>query len=193
MDVEAAIRTRRSVPAVSDRRPERAEVAAILDLAVLAPTHHLTQPWRFIVLTGDALPALGAVMGERIRRETPDDPRLEDKVAAEAARPMRAPVVIVVVYTPSQHPKALQDEDRAGVAAATQNLLLAAHARGLGAFWRTGPAALDPAVAAHLGLAAGPPPEEILGFIYLGYPAQEPPPAKPRASAAERTTWLGWE
>lgn len=199
MDVEEAIRSRRSIAAVTGQRPPRSDVEALLQAAVHAPTHHMTQPWRFIVLAGDALAELGAVMGERVRRESPGDPRLEEKVAAEAGRTALAPTIVAVVYTPSTHPKAIAAEDRAAVAAAIQNLLLAAHNRGLATYWRTGPAALDPGVARHLGLnPAAPsdpaaPGEEIVGFVYLGYAAQEPPPAKPRVSAADRTTWRGWD
>jgi nitroreductase len=182
--------SRRSIGAVTDEQPERADIEALLDAAVRAPTHYLTEPWRFIVLAGPAREELGEVMGRRVRSELDGDPRLEEKVRFEAGRPLRAPVVLTVVYTPSSNPKAVENEDRYAVGAAMQNVLLAAHARGLAGFLRTGPAATDPAVAKHLGLAPG---EEIAGFIYLGYPAQEdPPPAKPRTDAAERTTWKGW-
>ena len=182
--------SRRSVATVTDRRPEQGDVEALLEAAVRAPTHHLTEPWRFIVLAGPELGALGEVMGRRIRRERPGDPRIEERVAAEASRPLRAPVIVTVVYTPSDHPKAIENEDRYAVGAAMQNLLLAAAARGLGAFLRTGPAATDPEVAEFLGLGGG---EEVAGFIYLGYPAsEEQPPPKPRTHPAERTIWRGW-
>ncbi|HLI55779.1 MAG TPA: nitroreductase family protein, partial [Actinomycetota bacterium] len=98
-----------------------------------------------------------------------------------------------VIYTPSDHPKAVATEDRSSVGAAMQNILLAAHARGLATFLRTGPASLDPGVASHLGLNPGPPPEEIAGFIYLGYAAADPPPPKQRTSVGELTSWRGWE
>ena len=193
------------MPTMSEERPSRAEVEDLLDAAVMAPTHHMTQPWRFIVVAGKARDALGSVMGSRVRRELPDDPHLEEKVAAEAGRTARAPVIITVVYVPSSHPKAIENEDRYAVGAAMQNLMLAAQARGLSTFLRTGPASLDPGVAAHLGLSAGDGggggqggdggqrPEEIAGFIYLGRAQGNPPPAKPRVPAAERTTWLGWD
>ncbi|HEU5001756.1 MAG TPA: nitroreductase [Actinomycetota bacterium] len=191
MDVIEAIQSRRSVPALTDQVPSRNEVEALLDAAVMAPTHHMTQPWRFVVVQGVAREAMGAVMGERVRREQGGDPMVDSKVAAEEARPLRAPVIIVVVYTPSDHPKAVAMEDRYSVGAAMQNILLAAHDRGLAAFLRTGPAALDPDVARHLGLAVdGEAPEEIAGFIYLGYPAAEAPPAKQRTDPRERTVWL---
>jgi nitroreductase len=193
VEVSEAIHSRRSVPVMTAERPSRADVEALLEAATMAPTHHMTQPWRFVVVAGEAREALGAVMAERVRRELAGDPHVEERARAEAARPLRAPVVVVVVYRPSDHPKAVENEDRFSVGAAMQNILLAAHARGLATFLRTGPAAADPAVAAHLGLTPGPPAEEIAGFIYLGYPAQEPPPAKARTSAAERTDWLGWD
>lgn len=181
---------------MSDRQPGREEIEGLLQAAVMAPNHHLTQPWRFIVLAGAAREALGAVMGERVRRELPDDSHLAEKVAAEAGRTTRAPVIIVVVYVPSDHPKAIEHEDRYAVGAAMQNLMLAAHARGLATYLRTGPASLDAGVAAHLGLAAGGAgrePEEVAGFIYLGTAQGVAPPAKARAEASGRTTWLGWD
>jgi nitroreductase len=129
-------------------------------------------------------------MGRRARRELAGDPHLEEKVRFEEARPLRAPVILTAVYTPSTNPKAIAMEDRYSVGAAMQNVLIAAHARGLAGFLRTGPAASDPAVTEHLGLAPG---EEIAGFIYLGHPAdQEPPPPKPRTEPADRTIWRGW-
>ena len=191
MEAYQAIMSRRSIGAVTDERPERADIEALLAAAVRAPNHHLTEPWRFIVLAGPARHELGEVMGRRVRSELASDPRLEEKVRFEEGRPLRAPVILTVVYTPSTNPKAVENEDRYSVGAAIQNVLLAAHARGLAGFLRTGPAATDPAVAEHLGLAPG---EEVAGFIYLGHPAPEdPPPPKARTEAAERTTWNGWD
>lgn len=178
---------------MTGEQPARADVEALLEAATMAPTHHMTQPWRFVVLAGQAREELGEAMGARVRRESADDPHLQEKVQSEAARPLKAPVVITVVYTPSDHPKAVVAEDRSSVGAAMQNVLLAAHTRGLSTYLRTGPASLDPGVAAHLGLKAGPPPEEIAGFIYLGYAAQDPPPAKPRTGAGDLTEWRGWD
>jgi len=191
LEAYQAIMSRRSIGAVTDERPERADIEALLAAAVRAPNHHLTEPWRFIVLAGPARHELGEVMGRRVRSELASDPRLGEKVRFEEGRPLRAPVILTVVYTPSTNPKAVENEDRYSVGAAIQNVLLAAHARGLAGFLRTGPAATDPAVAEHLGLAPG---EEVAGFIYLGHPAPEdPPPPKARTEAAERTTWNGWD
>jgi len=83
-------------------------------------------------------------------------------------------------------PKVLELENYAAAAAATQNMLLAAHALGLGAKWRTGEWARDPKVKEFLGLDTD---QHIVGFIYIGYPefvAQEPA----RPSFEDRTVWM---
>lgn len=190
MDALDAIMTRRSAGKTDGRRPSKEEVATLLEAATRAPTHHITEPWRFVVLAGPALEALGEVMARRVRRESPGDPFLEKKAEAERARPKRAPVIVTVVYVPSTHPKAVEVEDRYAVGAALQNMLLAAHAMGLAAYLRTGPAANDPEVARFLGLAEG---EEVAGFVYVGYPAEEPGPLTHRRPAEERTSWKGWD
>ena len=101
----------------------------------------------------------------------------------------RAPVVIACCVHPGEDPVEAR-EDRDAVAAAIQNLLLAAHARGLGAMWRTGAAVNDPEVRAALGLDDR---EEVVGFVYLGR-LLAPPPGKgpPRRAVEELTTWRGW-
>ncbi|MGH2768232.1 MAG: nitroreductase family protein [Actinomycetota bacterium] len=190
MEAVEAIMTRRSIAQMAGHRPERASVVKLLQAAVRAPNHHLTQPWRFIVLTGRGLDALGEAMAERIRRESVGDPDLARKVEAERARPHRAPVIVTVVYVPSEHPRAVEAEDRYAVGAAIQNVLLAAHAEGLATYLRTGPAAQDPAVRSLLGLTEG---EEIAGFVYLGYPSTAPGPLTQREPAEERVRWIGWD
>lgn len=190
LDALEAIFTRRSVSKVLDRRPDKDAVARLLDAAVRAPNHHLTEPWRFIVLAGEALDRLGDVMAERVRSERAGASDLESRIRLERARPRRAPVIVTVVYVPSDNPKAVELEDRHSVGAAMQNILLAAHAEGLGAYLRTGPAATDPAVHRFLGLTAE---EQVAGFIYVGYPAEGIPSPTPRTAAAERTAWQGWD
>jgi nitroreductase len=176
---------------MTPQRPPKEVVTKLLTAAVRAPTHHLTQPWRFIVLTGEGLDRLGEAMAGRVERQYAGTDDLPQRVALEKKRPHRAPVIVAVVYRPSENPKAIEREDRYAVGAAMQNLLLAAHSLGFGAYLRTGPAAEDPGVGEFLGLLAG---EEVAGFIYLGYPgeAAEPLPLSERDDATARTTWVGW-
>ncbi|HEY8202733.1 MAG TPA: nitroreductase [Actinomycetota bacterium] len=189
MDALEAIFTRRSVAKVSDERPSREEIARLLEAAVRAPTHHLTEPWRFVVLTGPVLEALGDVMAESVRQERAGSPDVEMRAELARARTLRAPVIVAVVYVPSTHLRALEVEDRYSVGAAIQNLLLAAHATGLAAHLRTGVAATDPAVHTFLELREG---EDIAAFVYLGYPADAPSTPTRRTPAEDRTIWLGW-
>ena len=191
MDVEEAIHARRSIAKVTDERPDRSDIAALLDAAVRAPTHHLTQPWRFIVLAGSALDDLGVAMAERLRASSPDADDLAERMELERSRPRRAPVIIVVIYTPSTNPKAVEVEDRYSVGAAMQNILLAATGRGLGAYLRTGPASRYAGVERHLGLEEA---EEIAGLIYVGIPAGDQDAALSRRTAAEdMTEFRGWD
>lgn len=191
MDPIEWITTRRMCARVLETPPARHEIERLIEAAVCAPNHHLTQPWRFIVLSGKALDDLGEVMAATVRAEHAGSPDVEQKVEQERVRPKRAPVIVTVIYVPSDHPKAIEMEDRYAVGAAVENMLLAAHSMGLGAFWRTGAASTDPGVREFLGLRDE---EEIAAFVYLGYPSRDPqPPPKRRASAANLTTWLAEE
>jgi nitroreductase len=128
-----AIMTRRSVPRVGDRAPDEATIERLIAAATRAPTHHLTQPWRFIVLRGDARKRLGEAWAEGTRRAGKDPEGI-------VAKALRAPVIICVVGRPKTHlPKVVEREEHHAVGAAIQNLLLAAHDAGLGAMVRTGP------------------------------------------------------
>ena len=107
----------------------------------------------------------------------------------ERNKPLRAPVLIAVAAVPSPDPRVVEVEEVAAVAAGVQNMLLAAEALGLGAMWRTGDAAYNPAVKRFLGL---PDAAHLIAFVYLGYP--EVMPARERDDVATRhTTWLGWD
>lgn len=182
METLEAIMTRRSVPKVSDRAPDTATIERLLDAAVRAPTHHVTEPWRFIVLRGDALHGLGAAWAAGVERAG----KSAEGIAAKA---LRAPVVIAVIARPKTHlPKVVEVEEHHAIGAAIQNILLAAHALGLGAMVRTGPVATLPEVLDFLGLGDS---EHVAGFVYVGYPVDphDRRPLSRRTSAASVTQW----
>ena len=185
MDAYEAILTRRSVPKVTEVVPARGEIQRLLEAAVRAPTHHLTQPWRFVVLTGEARDELGEawVAGQELTGK--DTTGLAEKTR-------RAPVIICVIEKPHlNNPKCVEVEEHYSVGAAMQNILLAAHALGLGAMIRTGPCATMDQVRAYLGVDED---ELIAGLIYVGYPApgDSERPMTRRTPAAEITEWRGW-
>jgi nitroreductase len=181
-----AIITRRSVPRVTERAPDRAAIAKLLEAAVRAPNHHITEPWRFVVLAGPAREELGEAWASGARRVGKDPAAARDKA-------LRAPVIICVVARPKRgHPKVVEIEEHHAIGAALQNILLAAHDMGLGAMLRTGPAATMPEVRDYLGVASD---EYIAAFVYVGYPPEgdERRPRSRRTEAAQLTEWRGWE
>jgi nitroreductase len=152
---------------------------------VRAPNHHITEPWRFVVLAGDARCELGEAWAAGTARDGGDPARARDK-------PLRAPVIVCVIARPRRnHPKVVEVEEHHAIGAAMQNILLAAHDAGLGAMVRTGDAAAMPEVRAYLGLADE---EAIAGFIYVGYPPEgdDARPRSRRKDASELTEWRGW-
>jgi nitroreductase len=184
MDVFEAIHNRRSHKKVKPDALPRELIEKMLEAAAQAPNHYKVRPWRFVVMTGDARHRLGHAMSESLRERHPEYP--QEAFDKAHATPLQAPVVIAVGVDKPTEAKVLEIENISAVAAATQNLLLAAHALGLGAKWRTGEWARDAKVKRFLGFQ---PDQHIIGFIYIGYPeaAIEYPP---RPSFEERTTWM---
>ncbi len=126
----AAIMSRRSIGRIAPDPIPRERIAELLGAAVRAPNHHLTGPWRFVVLAGDARREIGeAHLRARLRAEPELPAEAHEK---EATRLERAPVVIVCCVRPGGDAVQAR-EDRDAVAAGIQNLLLAARARGLAA------------------------------------------------------------
>lgn len=182
MDALDCLLTRRSVPPafLAAPGPDAAALDTLMRAAVTAPDHgHLT-PWRFRVLEGEARRALGDLFAQALQRREPDAP--EPLVEKERQKPCRAPTVIVVsAEVQPDIAKVPPIEQHLAAGAAIQNMLVAAHALGLGAIWTTGANAYDDGVKAGLGLAPG---EDIVGFVHLGTPTSLPP-ARPRPDPAD--------
>ena len=151
MDIEQAIRTRRTHKAFGAEPVERKTLDELFELARWAPNHHATNPWRFRVV--------GRVALERLKQAAGKE---------QAAKLGRAPTLIVVSATLIGDP--LQDEeDLHATAIAAYIVLLVAHARGLVGYWRTPAVLRTPEGRAAVGLA---PQEHVLGLIHLGPPRQ---------------------
>ncbi len=184
MDALDDIFTRHSISKVKPDPVPREMIEKLLAAAVQAPNHFRIRPWRFVVLTGEARNRLGDVMAQAYRRRHPECPEMETN--GERVKPLRAPVLIAVGVEPPSEPKVIEIENICAVAAAAENILLAANALGLGAMWRTGAGAREPEVKQFLGLQ---PDQHLIAFIYVGYP--EPQPERPeRPSFEDRTTWM---
>jgi len=184
MDAIEAIFSRQSVKNVRPDPVPRALIEQLLAAGAQAPNHHKVRPWRFVVLTGAARNRLGEVLAQDLLRRNPATP--EAALAIERAKPLRAPVLIAIGVDKATAPKVVEYENVCAAAAAAENILLAAHALGLGGMWRSGQPIFEPAVRLALGLAAD---QQMVGFLYIGYPAAELP-APARLGAEDRTVWL---
>jgi nitroreductase len=168
MELEEAIRSRRTHKAYGAEPVDRATLDELLDLARWAPNHHLTNPWRFRVLGPGALQ------------------RLKDAADAEAAGKLdRAPTLVAVSVLQTGDPVA-DEEDLCAAACASYIVLLAAHGRGLAGYWRT-PAVLRTSEGrAALGIGDD---ERAIGLLHLG-PARQDQRAPDRAPRNDVVRYL---
>jgi len=168
MQLEQAIRTRRTHKAFGRDPVDRATLDELLELARWAPNHDLTNPWRFRVVGPGALT------------------RLKRAAGPEAATKLdRAPTLVVASVVIAGDP--VQDqEDLLAAACATYIVLLGAHARGLAGYWRTPEVLRRDAGREAVGVPAG---ERVLGLIHLGH-ARQQREAPERAPTSEYVTYL---
>lgn len=153
-----------SIPALEGPGPTPQQLENMYRAALRAPDHGALKPWRFINIAGDARQKLGELYLQAVAT---DKPLSVDQQAKFRNMPLRAPLIIVAIAATQEHPKVPRSEQVIAAGCAVQNLLLAAHAQGLGAIWRTGELAYHPVVMAGLGLQEG---EEIVGYLYVGTP-----------------------
>lgn len=184
MDILEAIHTRHSVGKVKPDLVARELIEQLLSAGVQAPNHYNVRPWRFVVLTGAGRERLGDVLADVFQQKFPNVSA--DALNKERAKPLRSPVVIAVGVDKPAEAKVSEIENMSAVAAACENILLAAHGLGLAAQWRTGDPANDPDVKKFLGLDVD---QHILAFLYIGYP-DVPPATDERPSFEDRTIWM---
>jgi nitroreductase len=168
MDVETAIRTRRTHKAYDPEPLDRATLLELFELARWAPNHHLTSPWRFRVLGPEALAALKEAAGPE-----------------QAGKLDRAPTLVAVSSVRGADP-VVDEEDLLATAVAAYVVLLGAHGRGLAGYWRTPGVLRTGAGCAALGIGDD---ERAVGLLYLGRPRQEQAPPE-RAPVADVATFL---
>src|ERR687885_1722544 len=169
MELEAAIRERRTHKAYGAEPVDRRTLEELFELARWAPNHNLTNPWRFRVLGPRALERLKAAAGP------------------EAAGKLdRAPTLVAVSVTQTGEDPVRDEEDLIAGAIAAYIVLLAAHGRGLAGYWRTPAVLRSDAGRAALGV---PDDEQIIGLLHLGPPRQERQPPE-RAPTGDVVTFL---
>lgn len=165
MDALTALKTRRSVKPkdLPPGCPSEAELAEILTIGLRVPDHGKLCPWRIVRLEGEGQRKLGEVAAAQFMAMNPDANAQQRE--HEAQRFQRAPLVLAVLSTPKESPKAPRWEQELSAGAVCTNILHACHALGYGASWLTEWVAFNPAVTVALG---GDIDTRIAGFIYIG-------------------------
>ena len=186
-------RTRRTIKPIAmdpSREIPRALLEELLEDAIWAPTHGLTQPWRFHIFdTKESRDRLAEALVGIYEATTPEGQWDSGKRAKLDGGPRRAPMVIALLARVVPGGKIQEWEEIAAVSCAAQNLVLSAQEKGLGSFWSSPPAACSPEFASWLG---ADPNDRPLGLIYLGWPLPDAPvPVSSRVPLAERVVWHG--
>ena len=184
MELFEAIYARRTNGKVKPDALPREVIEKLLSAAVQAPNHYKVRPWRFVVLTGKGRNKLGEVMAASFFDRNPVTP--PEGLDKTRALPLRAPVVIAVGVDKPTDSKTIEIENISAASAACMNILLAAHALGLGAKWSTGEWARDARVKGFLGFTED---QFVLGFIYIGYPDVQPD-LYVRQGFEDRVVWM---
>ena len=201
VDLTETIQQRRSIRRYTQKPISPEKIRKILEAATWSPSAHNAQPWQFIVLFEEESKCnLADAMGEAWLRELKKDgiPKLtrESSVRSSADKFSTAPALILACLTleamdsyPDEKRKLIEHELAVqSLGAAIQNLLLTAHAEGIGACWYCAPTFCKDAVRKTLKI-----PKEIepQALITLGYPAERPqaPPRKPLEAVVSKEEW----
>ena len=165
MNQQLQFLNRHSTPAkaLAEPAPDDGQLKQILEIAMSAPDHGRIHPYRFITIRGEARTELSKVFGEAIKRRDPDVS--DEYLKKQKDKPLRSPLIVVVVACLIESPKIPEIEQMLSAGAAAHNTLLASNAMGYGSIWLTGDNAYDPYVCNALELADN---EKIIGFIYIG-------------------------
>lgn len=173
MDAITALHQRVSSPRLTAPAPTEEQLDILFRAAGRAADHGNMRPWRFAVIEGMGLDRLGNIF---VKAATARNPEITaPEIERFLSMPKRAPMIILAIAKCQPNPKVPDMEQIIAAGAATQNLLNAAFALGIGAVWRTGDMAYDPIVKQALGVQGN---EELIGFIYIGTPTVPPHPPR---------------
>jgi nitroreductase len=187
MDAISAITKRTSVRRFRPDPVPREAVETLLECAVRAPNHKLTEPWRFAILTGKARDRFAEIRARHRLKRYSDPATAEAQAAADKVRrESRETPVFVVIMVALNPDEITREEDYAATMMATANLMIAAESLGLGTYLRTGGVMKDPSL---LELAGVPGNFRVVGILSLGYPAEQEQPRR-RKPVSELTRWI---
>ena len=163
MDAITALHTRVSVSRVRAPGPDPLTLEQIIKAGLRTADHGLLRPWRFLLIRDKSLEKLANLFAEASLADTPDISASElDSIRSKA---LRAPLVLVGIACPRQHPKIPVTEQHLSTAGALQNMVKEEYVLNVGAIWRMGRMAEHPIVRQGVGVNES---ESIIGYLYMG-------------------------
>lgn len=164
-------------------------IEEMLENANWAPTHKLTQPWRFIVYTGEGLKKFADYQADlyKMRAEKNGTPFLEATYTKFKESPLKASHVIAILMKRTEGSGIPVMEEIAAVSMAVQNMYLTASAHGLAAYWGTGGPTFWPEAREDFGLEGE---DMLMGFFYVAKPGIESWPEGKRDAIGDKVAWI---
>ncbi|MFY0653359.1 MAG: nitroreductase [Cyclobacteriaceae bacterium] len=188
-EINNLIRNRRSIypNMYSGEVINQSIINEILENANWAPTHGLTEPWRFTVFAGDGLKKLASFQSELYKKHATEQGNYDQaKYMKLASKPLLASHIISIGMKRGSNAKIPEIEEVASVACAVQNMYLTATANGIGCYWGSGGVTYFEEAKPFFGLGED---DKLLGFLYLGIPKTKWPEGR-RKSIDEKVTWV---
>lgn len=185
------IRERRSIyPNMYSNEPvDDAIIQEMLENANWAPTHRLTEPWRFVVFKGEGLKKLASYQSELYKELSTQAGNFDEtKFEKLAKKPLLASHIIAIGMKRDPKASVPEVEEVASVAAAVQNMYLTATAHGIGCYWGSGGITYKTEANEFFGLEEG---DRLLGFMYVGNLKSDKWPQGRRKPIEDKVTWVG--
>jgi nitroreductase len=178
-EITEVIRDRRTVypEQYSTRKVHREIVENVLNNALWAPTHGMTQPWRFKVFMDGAQTELGQFMADNYKSTAVPEKFSQGKFDKYMSRMQKATVVVAICMKRQESERIPEVEEIAAVACAVQNMYLTCTAYGIGGYWSTGGGAYSDEMKGFLKLEGK---DRCLGFFFMGYPEGDWPKGQRR-------------
>jgi nitroreductase len=162
------------------------QINQLLSLANWAPTHGYTEPWRFVVYSGDTVRLFCRQHAEMYKYNTPPEKFNPAKYEKQQHNGDKTSHIIAVFMQRGANPNITALEEICATSAAVQNILLGAEALGISVLWSTGGSVLEPAMKEYLGLNEE---DLVIGLLYMGY-TDEPPAQGRRTPIEAKTKWV---
>lgn len=188
-EINRLIKNRRSIytSMFTGERVEDRIVEQMLENANWAPTHALTEPWRFRVFTGSGLQQLADFQAGLYREKSEKEGNFNSKNYDKLkGKPLECSHIISIGMQRDPKERVPEAEELASVACAVQNMYLTAAAYGVGCYWSTGGVTYYPEAKEFFGLTK---PDKLMGFLYIGMPERIPSSGR-RTPIEEKVQWV---